>query len=95
MDSEDPLDAVLEDYESNSLISLCSLSILAILEALLELPIQMIWGSINALQLIAYVPLSEISLPAQTYGLFSFLATITSFNLFPLTKLYNFDISDT
>ena len=85
------LKKTFDSSESKTAFSLAFLSF----AMLFELPMQLIWGSVNSIQLISHLPLSEVNFPPNTSNLFGFLAQIVSFNLYPMTKQYSFDISDT
>jgi hypothetical protein len=43
----------------------------------------LLWGLVNALQLIVALPLFAVNFPANAQLFFSFLQNIASFNVFP------------
>ena len=56
---------------------------------------QVIWGGVNAVQLISHIPLNQINFPAHTYAYFKYLTQVVSYDVFPPTEHFDFDISDT
>ena len=55
---------------------------------------QFIWGGVNAIQLISHLPLNDINFPANTYDFFNFMAQVVSFDVFPPTENFEFDLSE-
>jgi hypothetical protein len=56
----------------------------------------LLWGLVNALQLIVTLPLFNLDFPANALTLFSFLANLASFQVFPTDKLlFFFTFNDT
>jgi len=60
-----------------------------------NLSLQTIWGSINALQIIAHIPLNSVNFPANCFHLFQFLAEVVSFDLFAPTDYFDFGFTET
>lgn len=60
-----------------------------------NLSLQTLWGSINALQIIAHIPLNNVNFPSNCYFLFQFLADIVAFDLFAPTDHYDFGFTET
>ncbi len=54
----------------------------------------MIWGLVNVMQLIVYLPLMNVNFPQNAATLYSALAQISSFNLLPSDKIYDFIFRD-
>ena len=65
------------------------------LSSFIKMPLQFIWGGVNAVQLISHLPLNEINFPPNTYDFFNYLAQVVSFDAFPPTENFEFPISDT
>ena len=55
----------------------------------------MVWGGVNSVQLISHLPLNEINFPPNTYDFYNYLAQVVSFDVYPPTENYDFDISET
>ena len=86
------IEEFIEEYgETTITLIISSLS----LSSLSRMPMQFIWGGVNAIQLISHLPLFEINFPANTIDLFNFLAQIASFDIFPPTERFDFDLSET
>lgn len=45
---------------------------------------QMMWGSINSLSIVAHMPLNNIYLPANSYFIFDLLIQVVSFDFLPI-----------
>ena len=51
---------------------------------------QELFGMINTLQIIAYMPLNNISLPGNCYYMFDVIVSIVSFDFFPMHEYFDF-----
>jgi hypothetical protein len=60
-----------------------------ILNILLSSSIQMLWGTINTLQLIVLVTLFNLSYPDNAMFAFKLIAKITRFSIIPVDKIIN------
>ena len=58
---------------------------------LLQSSLEAMWGLINASQLVFYIPLMQIILPANSLYLFQFLAFFNG-DLYILVKLYELSV---
>lgn len=65
------------------------------LATLNNLSLQTVWGSVNALQIIAHLPLNNINFPANSFHFFAFLAEVVSFDLFAPTDHADFGFTET
>jgi len=57
--------------------------------------LQTLWGAINALQIVAFLPLYNVHFPAQSYFLFDMLVQVVSFDFAQPTELWEFNITET
>jgi hypothetical protein len=60
-----------------------------ILNILLSSSIQMLWGTINTLQVIVLVTLFNLSYPDNAMFAFKLIAKITRFSIIPVDKIIN------
>lgn len=56
---------------------------------LVTLSLNFLWGMINCLQMIVYLPLFNITLPANVNTLFSILIEIATFDIIPESEQMN------
>ena len=57
--------------------------------------LQLIFGSIISLQILAHLPLANISIPANAMGSFGIMIEIVSFDYFPITEIVDMGFSPT
>ena len=50
----------------------------------------MLWGMINALQLIVHLPMFSVVFPANAQFVFSLIIGLTKFNIIPVDSLISF-----
>ena len=60
-----------------------------------ERSLQLLFGSILILQVLAHLPLANVFLPANTHQYFHIMMDIFSFDYFPLTELIDFGFTET
>ena len=71
-------------------------TILSILiSSLLNLNMQAIWGGINAVQIIAHLPLNNVNFPLNAHRFYYFLTKVISFDIFNPTDFYDFGFTET
>ena len=63
--------------------------------SLLNLPMQAIWGGINAIQIIAHLPLNNINFPLNAHNFYFFLTRVVSFDVFAPTDFFDFGLTET
>mmetsp|Transcript_39890 Transcript_39890/g.29426 ORF Transcript_39890/g.29426 Transcript_39890/m.29426 type:complete len:103 (+) Transcript_39890:99-407(+) len=59
----------------------------AILNIVLSSSLSLLWGMINALQIIVNIPLFTISFPANAKMFYSFIVSIATFDIIPMDKI--------
>ena len=55
-----------------------------------KMPMKFIWGGINAIQIIAHLPMYEISFPAENTQFFAYLTQVVSFDIYEPTQKLDF-----
>ena len=66
-----------------------------IVATLFNLSLQFLWGGVNALQIIAHLPLNNVNFPNNAFIFFQFLAEVVSFDLFAPTDHIDFGLTET
>lgn len=66
-----------------------------VLATFFNLSLQLLWGGINALQIIAHLPLNNVNFPSNAFQVFQFLAEVVSFDLFAPADYYDFGFTET
>ena len=62
---------------------------------LFNLSLQALWGGVNALQIIAHLPLNNVNFSNNAFIFFQFLAEVVSFDLFAPTDHIDFGLTET
>ena len=62
---------------------------------LFNLSLQALWGGVNALQIIAHLPLNNVNFSNNAFVFFQFLAEVVSFDLFAPTDHIDFNLTKT
>jgi hypothetical protein len=52
--------------------------------------LSLLWGMINALQIIAHLPLLMVMMPANASNFYTFIINIANFNIVPTEKITNY-----
>ena len=66
-----------------------------IVATLFNLSLQFLWGGVNALQIVAHLPLNNVNFPNNAFLFFQFLAEVVSFDLFAPTDHIDFGLTET
>ena len=61
----------------------------------LHLDLQTIWGGINAVQIIAHLPLNNVNFPLNAQMFYYFLTRVISFDFFAPTDYFDFGFTST
>jgi len=55
----------------------------------LSASLSLLWGMINALQIISHLPYFNIMMPANAQDFYNFLNDISNFNIIPTDMIFN------